>query len=100
MRLASFVRAASFVLAAIAFATGCTKVDAPAGSGREASGGGNPWTHHGDLIYAEPQDAKSLNPILAANAVTGDLTTTRRDPSRSPYGRSRRSRTATSAATA
>ena len=73
MRLASSVRAASFVLAAIAFATGCTKVDTSTRTG--AANGGNSFTHHGEFIYAEPQDAKSLNPILAANAVTGDLST-------------------------
>ncbi|MBD5605747.1 MAG: hypothetical protein IAI48_11770, partial [Candidatus Eremiobacteraeota bacterium] len=73
VRLASFVRAASFVLAAIVFAPGCTKVDTSAGSGREVSAGGNPWTHHGQFVYAEPLDTKSLNPMLATSSVAGDL---------------------------
>ncbi len=50
---------------------GCTKV----GTQTAGGAGGNPWTHHGRLIYSEAQDAKSLNPMLATSAAVGDLST-------------------------
>ena len=47
----------------------CTKV------GTQTTGGaaGNPWTHHGRLVYSEAQDVKSLNPMLATSAAALDL---------------------------
>lgn len=51
--------------------TGCTKV----GTQTAGGAGGNPWTHHGRLVYSEAQDAKSLNPMLATSAAVGDLST-------------------------
>jgi peptide/nickel transport system substrate-binding protein len=47
---------------------GCTRLST-AGPGAS----GNPWTHHGRLIYAEAQDAKNLNPMLSSSAPTLDL---------------------------
>jgi peptide/nickel transport system substrate-binding protein len=46
--------------------TACSKVSAPTGTG-------NAWTHHGRLVYAEAQDAKSLDPVISTDAATGDL---------------------------
>jgi peptide/nickel transport system substrate-binding protein len=57
------------LLATAALAAGCTKV----GPGSTGGASGNPWTHHGRLVYAEYQDAKSLNPMLATSTVIGDL---------------------------
>ena len=46
----------------------CTKLGtSPSGAG------GNPWTHHGRLVYAEAQDAKTLNPMLSTSAPVLDL---------------------------
>ncbi len=50
---------------------GCTKVETQNAAG--ATSGGNPWTHPDRLVYAEAQDAKSLNPMLATSAPTLDL---------------------------
>jgi len=47
----------------------CTKVDTSGGS----SSALHPWTHPGRFVFAENQDGKSLNPMLATNAVVGDL---------------------------
>jgi peptide/nickel transport system substrate-binding protein len=72
-------RRAVAAAALVALLAGCTRVDAPnAGAPASSapgatSAGGNPWTHHGRLIYAEAQDAKSLDPIIATDAATGDL---------------------------
>jgi peptide/nickel transport system substrate-binding protein len=66
MRPACALFAASLALA------GCTKV-VETGAGGGTSSAGNPWTHHGTFVYAENQDAKSLNPMLASSASTGDL---------------------------
>jgi peptide/nickel transport system substrate-binding protein len=57
------------LLAAALFAAACTRVDTQ--SAEEPAG--NPWTHHGRLVYAEAQDTKSLNPLLASSAASGDL---------------------------
>lgn len=48
---------------------GCTRV----GTQTEGGASGNPWTHHGRLVYAEAQDIKSLNPVLATSAAALDL---------------------------
>jgi len=57
-------------LAALVGIASCTKL----GSGTtDAIRAGNSWTHPGRLIYAEAQDAKSLDPILATGAATLDL---------------------------
>ena len=61
-------RSGALLLAAV-FATACTRVDTQSAD----QPAGNPWTHHGRLVYAEAQDTKSLNPLLAANAAAGDL---------------------------
>jgi peptide/nickel transport system substrate-binding protein len=83
-------RAFAFALIAALFVSACTKVGAPVagspasgvpaspaaggGAGTGALGtGGNPWTRHGTFVYAENEDAKSLNPMLATSAVVGDL---------------------------
>ena len=65
------MRNAPWLLApAIALAVaGCSKV----GTSGTSVAGSNAWTHHGRLIYAESQDAKSLNPMLATGAAAGDL---------------------------
>ena len=55
----------------VTLAAGCTKVDTAVSS--DGGAHGNAWTHHGRLIYAEYQDAKSLNPMLATSSVVGDL---------------------------
>ena len=54
--------------AALVLSAACTKV----GTTGTVSGG-NPWTHHGRLVYAEAYDVKSLNPMLATSAPTLDL---------------------------
>ncbi len=62
----------SAALAGIAVLVSCTKV----GTGSEAgvgTAGGNPWTQHGRFVYAEAQDAKSLDPLLSSSAATLDL---------------------------
>jgi len=61
------------ILAALTCAAalaGCTKVGTQTTAG---GGGGNPWTHHGRLVYSETQDVKSLNPMLASSAAAIDL---------------------------
>ena len=58
-------RFAVVAIAIIAFA-GCSK------SGGTTAGG-NPWTHHGRLVYGEAYDVKSLNPMLASSVPTIDL---------------------------
>jgi peptide/nickel transport system substrate-binding protein len=57
-------------IAAVLFVVlaGCTRVGSQSGPGS-----GHPWTHHGRLIYAEAQDIKSLNPMLATSAAALDL---------------------------
>ena len=55
--------AASLALAALLCATGCARV---ATSGRDAAS-------HDRFVYAEAQDAKSLDPLLATSVATGDL---------------------------
>lgn len=62
------VAALAVAIALPASLGGCTKLST-AGPGRN----GNPWTHHGRLIYAEAQDAKNLNPMLSTSAPTLDL---------------------------
>ncbi len=52
--------------AALAVLAGCSRVG-------ETASGGNPWTHHGRLVYGEAYDVKSLNPMLATSAPTLDL---------------------------
>lgn len=58
-------------LAAAAMLAACTKQGAtgPAGGAQ----GGNSWTHPGVLRFAENADPKTLNPVIGASAVTGDL---------------------------
>ncbi len=98
-----------FAALALAVATlaGCTKVGTQSAGG----GGGNPWTHHGRLVIASAADPKNLDPVLAAQVPTLDLGffifswAVRYDDkaaaaSRRPASRFRRSRTATSVATA
>jgi peptide/nickel transport system substrate-binding protein len=60
------------MLAATLFGAGCSKVDT-SGSTPQAGGAKNAWTHPGEFVYAENQDAKSLNPMLATGASVGDL---------------------------
>jgi len=60
------MKAACALAAALALAA-CTKL------GTTAAGGGNRWTHHGRLVYAEAQDAKTLNPMLSTSAPAIDL---------------------------
>ena len=62
-RLRAALAASVFLLA------GCTKVSTESGS----APAGNPWTRHGRLVYAEAQDAKSLDPLLASSVAAGDL---------------------------
>jgi peptide/nickel transport system substrate-binding protein len=65
------LRVAALAIAALGLAN-CTKVaTGPQAAGAAASG--NPWMHHGRLVYAEAQDAKSLDPLLATSASTLDL---------------------------
>lgn len=59
---------AALALTCVAALGGCTKL-----GGTAASGGGNPWTHHGRFVYAENSDVKALNPMLATSAPTLDL---------------------------
>ncbi|MBC5822433.1 MAG: peptide ABC transporter substrate-binding protein [Candidatus Eremiobacteraeota bacterium] len=47
----------------------CAKV----GTSNESARHTNPWTHPGRFIYAQNQDVKSLNPMLATSASAGDL---------------------------
>ncbi len=47
---------------------GCTKVDTSGGGTA-----GNSWTHHDRLVFAESEDTKSLNPMLATSVTAGDL---------------------------
>lgn len=47
---------------------GCAK----SGTGGDA-GGRHAWTHPGIFTFSENADVKTLNPILGANATTGDL---------------------------
>jgi peptide/nickel transport system substrate-binding protein len=61
------VRALVLVACALAF-SGCTKV-----STADTASGGHSWTHHGRLIYAESQDAKTLNPMLSTSLPVIDL---------------------------
>ncbi len=53
-------------LAAAVMLAACTKQGG-------ASGGGNAWTHPGVLRFAENAEPSSLNPMLNASAITGDL---------------------------
>jgi peptide/nickel transport system substrate-binding protein len=48
-------------------AVGCTRQQAA------EVGSSNTWTHHGRLVIGESIDPKNLNPLLANNAATGDL---------------------------
>ncbi len=61
----AFAFAAAFVLAA------CSRVGTAPGSPQHV----NPWTHPGRFIYAEGEDIKSLNPMLASSGGAGDLST-------------------------
>jgi peptide/nickel transport system substrate-binding protein len=58
----------AFFLGLAAFA-GCTKV----GTQGEGGSRGNPWTHPGRLVFATAADPKNLNPVLAAQQPTGEL---------------------------
>jgi peptide/nickel transport system substrate-binding protein len=49
----------------------CSKVSTT--SAVTGASGGNPWTHHGRLVYAEAEDAKSLDPLLSTSAAALDL---------------------------
>lgn len=51
---------------------GCTKIETP---GTAPGTGVHSWTHPGRLVFAENQDAKSLNPMLASSALIIDLST-------------------------
>ncbi len=64
----SFAAIAAFAAGA-ALLGGCTRV----GTASTSAAGGNPWTHHGRLVYAEAQNAKSLDPLTSTDAATGDL---------------------------
>ena len=55
------------VVCAVALA-GCSKTAGPA-----ETAGGNGWTHPGVFTFSENQDIKTLNPVIGANATTGDL---------------------------
>jgi len=71
-------RFASLLLAISLCLGGCTKVgdsSSSSSSSTTTSGasGGNSFTHHGTFTYAENQDAKSLNVMLASSATVGDL---------------------------
>ena len=65
----------ALALAACVGSAACTKVDDATAPGASTSGAsaGNAWTHHGSLVIAENQDAKSLDPVLAASASVGDM---------------------------
>ncbi|MHB8177035.1 MAG: peptide ABC transporter substrate-binding protein [Vulcanimicrobiaceae bacterium] len=63
----TFGRALPIAFLVLALA-GCTKV-----SHTVAGAGSNPWTRPGVLRFAENGDPGSLNPMLASNAVSGDL---------------------------
>ncbi|MHB8141530.1 MAG: peptide ABC transporter substrate-binding protein [Vulcanimicrobiaceae bacterium] len=63
----TFGRALPIAFLVLALA-GCTKV-----SHTVAGVGSNPWTRPGVLRFAENGDPGSLNPMLASNAVSGDL---------------------------
>jgi peptide/nickel transport system substrate-binding protein len=66
-------RAACLALAASFAFAGCTKVDSNGAAAGGGAAGGNAWTHHGTFVFAENQDAKSLNPMLSTSASIGDL---------------------------
>jgi peptide/nickel transport system substrate-binding protein len=60
---------------ALCVLSACTKVStepATSVSGRPAAAA-NPWTHPDRFVYAEAQDIKSLNPMLATSIAAGDL---------------------------
>lgn len=59
----------ALLAALILVCAGCTKVSTENGSVT----GPNPWTRPGRLVYAAAQDAKTLDPLLAANTAVGDL---------------------------
>lgn len=65
-------RLAGGLLAAL-IATGCTKVATQDAANPGAAGAHNSWTNPARLVVGESQDAKSLNPMLAASAMTLDL---------------------------
>lgn len=50
-----------------------SSVAGPQTDGARSGRGGHPWTHHGRLVYAEAQDTKALDPLLATSAATLDL---------------------------
>ena len=55
-------------LVCLALFAGCSRADVTT-----AAKTGNSWTRHGVLRFAENQDARSLNPMLATSALVGDL---------------------------
>jgi peptide/nickel transport system substrate-binding protein len=57
----------SAALAAALMLAACSKQGPAPGTA------GNPWTRPGVLRFAENQDINTLNPVIGANATTGDL---------------------------
>lgn len=55
-------------LVCLALFAGCSRADVTT-----TAKTGNSWTRHGVLRFAENQDARSLNPMLATSASVGDL---------------------------
>jgi len=55
-------------LVCLALFAGCSRADVTT-----TAKTGNSWTRHGVLRFAENQDARSLNPMLATSALVGDL---------------------------
>ena len=55
-------------LVCVALLGACSRVDSTQESTR-----GNSWTRPNVLRYAEPQDPRGLNPMLASSAVVGDI---------------------------
>ncbi len=62
-------RAGGACTAALALLAGCAK----SGDSSAGSHGANRFTRPGRFIYAQAQDMKSLNPMLATSGVVGDL---------------------------
>jgi peptide/nickel transport system substrate-binding protein len=62
------IRLIAALLALTAGASACTKVGT---AGPTAAG--NPWTHHGRLVFATAADPKNLDPVLASSQPTLEL---------------------------
>ena len=65
--LQCFKRIGGIAVVCAVVLAGCSKAGGVAGTN------GNPWTHPGVFTFSENQDIKTLNPVIGANATTGDL---------------------------